>query len=205
MTINQKPSGTAKAGLATGIVGSSLGVLNMLGNGAGLLSGLTNGGCNGCGARTAACVNGCGNGCCSEDHLVTRYDAEKDARIAQLETQVALRDANTFTDQKTAEVVKYFEGRLREVETQLCKQAVENQKNADSFQIMSERMQCCCDKLEEKICCEAKERKCADNSIVNYVNSTFYAKQVGTVSTTTPNTSQILYNPLPTTGNNCCC
>lgn len=201
MTITKTSSGVAKAGLATGTVGATLGVLNMLGNGAGLLSGLTG---NNCGVRVGACgsCNGCG---CNEDHLVTRYDAEKDARIAELETQVALRDANTFTDQKTAEVVKYFEGRLREVESQLCKQAVENQKTADSFQIVSERMQCCCDKLEEKICCEAKERKCADNSIVNYVNSTFYAKQVGTVSTTTPNTSQILYNPLPTTGNACCC
>lgn len=197
MTIDRKPSGTAKAGLTTGIIGTSLGALNLMGNAGGILSGLAG---NNCGVRMGAC--GCG---CNEDHLVTRYDAEKDARIAQLETQVALRDANTFTDQKTAEVVKYFEGRLREIETQLGRQAVENQKTADSFQIVSERMQCCCDKLEEKICCESKERKCADNSIVNYVNSTFYPKQVGTVSTTTPNTAQILYNPLPTTGNNCCC
>lgn len=201
MTITKTSSGVAKAGLATGTVGATLGVLNMLGTGAGLLSGLTG---NNCGVRTGNCgsCNGCG---CNEDHLVTRYDAEKDARIAQLETQVALRDANTHTDEKNAEIVSYFNGRLREIETQLAKQAVENQKTADSFQIVSERMQCCCDKLEEKICCEAKERKCADNSIVNYVNSTFYAKQVGTVSTTTPNTSQILYNPLPTTGNACCC
>lgn len=201
MTITKTSSGVAKAGLATGTVGATLGVLNMLGNGAGLLSGLTG---NNCGARVGTCVscNGCG---CNEDRLVTRYDAEKDARIAQLETQVALRDANTHADEKNAEIVSYFNGRLREIETQLAKQAVENQKTADSFQIVSERMQCCCDKLEEKICCEAKERKCADNSIVNYVNSTFYAKQVGTVSTTTPNTSQILYNPLPTTGNACCC
>lgn len=195
MTIDRKPSGTAKAGLTTGIIGTSLGALNFMGNAGGILSGLAG---NNCGVRMGACG-------CNEDHLVTRYDAEKDARIAQLETQVALRDANTFTDQKTAEVVKYFEGRLREIETQLGRQAVENQKTADSFQIVSERMQCCCDKLEEKICCESKERKCADNSIVNYVNSTFYPKQVGTVSTTTPNTAQILYNPLPTTGNNCCC
>lgn len=195
MTIDRKPSGTAKAGLTTGIIGTSLGALNLMGNGVGLLGGLAG---NGCAARMGVCG-------CNEDHLVTRYDAEKDARIAQLETQVALRDANTFTDQKTAEVVKYFEGRIRELEAQLGRQAVENQKTADSFQIVSERMQCCCEKLEDKICCEAKERKCADNAIVNYVNSTFYAKQVGTVTTGAPNTAQILYNPLPSTGNNCCC
>ena len=117
---------------------------------------------------------------------------------------IALRDANTYADQKDIELYKDLNGRLRELEAQLCAQKVENQKTADSFQIVSERMQCCCDKLEARICCEEKERKCADNSIVNYVNSTFYAKQVGTVSTTTPNTAQILYNPLPSTGNNCC-
>lgn len=195
MTFDRKASGTAKAGLTTGIIGTSLGALNLMGNGAGLLSGLA----GGCGARTIA------PGCCSEDHLVDRYTMDLKFQIAEKDSQIALRDANTFTDQKFIELYKYFDGELRGIRDSLASQAVENQKTADSFQILGERMKCCCDALEEKICCESKERKCADNSIVNYVNSTFYAKQVGTVSTTTPNTAQILYNPLPTTGNNCCC
>lgn len=196
MVYEKKSSGVAKAGLATGTVGATLGVLNMLGGGANLLYNMAGG------------IRGynCAGPVCSEDHLVDRYTLAQEAKIAALETQVALRDANTHADEKNVEIVKYFEGRLREIEAQLCKQAVENQKTSDSFQILGERMKCCCDALEEKICCERKERKCADNSIVNYVNSTFYAKQVGTVSTTTPNTAQILYNPLPTTGGcNCDC
>lgn len=194
MTIDRKPSGTAKAGLTTGIIGTSLGALNLMGNAGGVIGGLVN---NGCGARMGACG-------CSEDHLVDRYTMDLKFQIAEKDSMIALRDANTYSDQKDIELYKDLNGRLRELEAQLCAQKVENQKTADSFQIVSERMQCCCDKLEARICCEEKERKCADNSIVNYVNSTFYAKQVGTVSTTTPNTAQILYNPLPSTGNNCC-
>ena len=43
MNIQNHSSGVAKAGLATGIVGSTLGALNMVGNGSGLLNGLTRG------------------------------------------------------------------------------------------------------------------------------------------------------------------
>lgn len=193
MLVERKSSGVAKAGLATGTVGAALGALNALGGGLGLLNGM---------------VGGCARNCqpvCNEDHLVDRYTMDLKFQIAEKDTQIALRDANTFTDQKNLEMYKYIDGRLRDIEKQLCAQEVKNQQTTDSFQILGERMKCCCDALEEKICCESKERKCADNSIVNYVNSTFYAKQVGTVSTTTPNTSQILYNPLPTTGGNCYC
>lgn len=87
MAIDRKPSGTAKAGLTTGIIGTSLGALNLMGNAGGLLGGLVN---NGCGAR-----------------------------------------------------------------------------------------------------------QCADNSIVNYVNATFYPKMVADVTTGSTTTAQTLYNPLP--------
>lgn len=205
----QTSSGVAKAALATAIPAAAVGLGNaMAGCNGGILGNLLGG-------------RG-GNMCCNEDHLVDRFTLAQSQEIESLKTQIALRDANTFTDQKTAEVVKYFEGRLRDVEKQLCVQEVQNQKTADSFQLVSERLQCCCegfdaklaaeaaarqcgdDKLDNKICCETKARKQADNSLVSYMNSTFYAKQVGTVSTTTPNTSQILYNPLPV-DNGCCC
>lgn len=210
VTEKKTSSGVAKAGLTTGITGASLGVLNALGGLAGI---------HGWGAPAAQQC--CPAPMCNEDHLVDRYTLDLVRENDSLKTQNALRDANIFTDQKTAEVVKYFEGRLREVEAQLCNQAVTNQKTADSFQLVSERLQCCCDsmdsklaaeaaarqcadeRLADKICCETKARKQADNSLVSYMNSTFYAKQVGTVSTTTPNTSQILYNPLPV--DDCCC
>lgn len=191
MKLEHAPSGTAKAGLATGIVGTSLGALNLMSNAGGLLSGLV-------GAQPCMGVRTGWNGCCNaEDEPVSRYDAAKDAKIAHLETQVALRDANTFTDQKSIELYKYIDGELRDIRAVLSNQAVHNQKTADSFQIMQERLQCCCDKMETRICAEENARKCADNTIVNYVNATFYPKQVADVTTGTATTPQTLYNPLP--------
>lgn len=199
MHVERKSSGVAKAGLATGITGTALGAMNLLGNGAGLLGNLM--GANA--MQTAACMApmgwagyGYGYGC-SENIPVSRYDAEKDARIAQLETEKALRDANTFTDQKFIELYKYIDGELRSLRDVQAAQAVKNQQTADSFQMVTERMQCCCDKLETKICAEENARKCADNTIVNYLNATFYPKQVADVTTGTTTTAQTLYNPLP--------
>lgn len=58
----------------------------------------------------------------SEDHLVDRFTLEQEAKIAELQTQVALRDANTFTDQKQLEMYKYVDGRLNAIEKQICMQ-----------------------------------------------------------------------------------
>ena len=71
--------------------------------------------------------------------------------------------------------------------------------------MVSERMQCCCNSLEEKICAEVNARKCADNTLVNYVNATFYPKQVADVTTGTATTAQTLYNPLPVNNSGCGC
>jgi hypothetical protein len=70
-------------------------------------------------------MGGCNCGC-SEDHYVNRYEAGQSARIAELETEVKLRDANTYTDKKTLEMYQYIDGRLRTVESQICNQAVIN-------------------------------------------------------------------------------
>lgn len=188
MHIEKASSGVAKAGLVTGIIGSSLGALNTLGGGLNLVGGMTR----------EVCDNPHGK-------LVTRFEMEQEAKIANLETQIALRDANTFTDQKQLETYKYVDGRLREIEKQLCVQEIQNQKTADSFQILNERLQCCCNSLEEKICNEKTERKCADNAIVNYTNATFYPKQVANVTTGTTTTAQVTYNPLPVQSCSCSC
>lgn len=190
-------SGVAKAGLATGITGASLGVLNALGGLAGL---------HGWGAvpATQQC---CAAPACSEDHLVDRYTLAQAQEIESLKSQIALRDANTFTDQKFIELYKYVDGELRDIRGTLGAQAVQNQKTSDSFQLVSERMQCCCNSLEEKIRAEKAARQCADNSIVNYVNATFYPKMVADVTTGTSTTAQTLYNPLPAQNCDCnpCC
>jgi hypothetical protein len=71
-------------------------------------------------------ILGGGGGC---THGYSRYDAEKDSRIAALETEVKLRDANTYTDQKLLEMYKYVDGKFGIVEAQLCEQRVYNATN----------------------------------------------------------------------------
>lgn len=206
MEFQRRSSGTAKAGLATGIVGTSLGtlgVLGALGNGAGNLLG-NMGRCN----QPVVFMDREGypaGGCCSEDHYVNRYELELQQKIAEKDSQIALRDANTYGDQKMLEMYKYMDGRFREFEQAFAAQAVNNQKTADDVLRVQANLDCCCNRLEDKICDERRERKCADNTIVTYANATFYAKLISgiTPSTDAP-TPQQVFNPLPQ-NNDCCC
>lgn len=169
MEFEKHSSGVAKAGLTTGVIGTSLGALNLLGNGGmGVLGGLL-------GGNPTMGAIGC-----------TRELMEKDLRIAELNTDVKLRDSTIYTDQKTLDLYRYIDGQLNGIQAQIAAQAVQNQATKDSFQLLNERL-----------CCEQKERRCADNSIVNYVNATFYPKLVSDVSVGTTTTAQMLYNPLP--------
>lgn len=99
--------GVANAGLATGIVGSALGAMN-----SGILPNLF-------GGRAYS----------SEDMPVNRYDAAKDARIAALETEVKLRDANTYTMGEVGKLRDYVEKRFDRVEHEICEQKVYNATN----------------------------------------------------------------------------
>lgn len=99
--------GVAGSGLGLGIAGTALGVLNGgLGN---LLSGTGNGNCG-----------------CNEDHWVNRYEAAQSARISELETEVKLRDANTYTLTEMGKLRDYVDHRFSGVEAQLCNQSVTN-------------------------------------------------------------------------------
>lgn len=203
---NNHSSGVAKAGLATGIVGTTLGVLN----GAGGLLGMGN--------LMSRAVSGCEcNGGCSENMFVNRYELntmvandralmEKDLQIAELKADVKFRDANIYTDQKSIEFYKYVDSQFKEINATLAAQAVQNQATKDSFQIVNERLGCVQKDLEGKICAEANARQCADNTIVNYANNTFYPKLVAEVTAGSTTTPQNTYNPLPVnTCNNCKC
>ena len=183
--------GVAGAGLGTGIAGLSLGVLNALGNG-GILGGLL-GGCSG---------NNWGAGVCHENRPMNRYEAGLQAEIAAKDSQIALRDANTYNDQKLLEVYKYFDGQIREVRDTLCAQAVTNQKTVDSFALAAADLAATKRELHDRIQLEAERRCCADNAIVNYANATFYPKMVADVTVGTTTTAQTLYNPIPDCG--CC-
>ena len=101
--------GVAGAGLGLGIAGTALGLGLLNGNGIGGIVG--NNGHN-CGAP-----------------VYTRYDAEKDARIAELETEVKLRDANTYTLGEVGKLRDYMENRLGAIEHELCDQRTYNAVN----------------------------------------------------------------------------
>lgn len=103
--------GVANAGLTTGIIGTALGAMST-----GIVPNLWNGGTRNC-------------NCNSESTLVNRYEAAQSARIAELETEVKLRDANTYTDQKILEVYRYFDGKLDGVNAAICQQSVYNATN----------------------------------------------------------------------------
>ena len=185
---NFASKGVAGTGLGLGIAGSALGLLN--GNG---LGGLFGGwGCN----------NGCGANVCSENMPVTRYELGQESKIADLQSQIALRDANTYNDQKTLALYQYIDGQLRDVRDTLCAQAVHNQKTEDSFVLARQDIAAVESRLNSKIALEAERRCCADNAIVNYANATFYPKSVADVTVGTTTTAQTLYNPIPDCG--CC-
>ena len=98
--------GVAGTGLGLGIAGTALGLMNGgLGN---VLSGL-----------------GCNN-TCSENMAVSRYELGQESKISKLESEIALRDANIYNDQKSLELYKYFDGEIKRIDRTLCEQAVYN-------------------------------------------------------------------------------
>ena len=101
--------GVAGSGLGLGIAGTALGVLN-----------------GGLGNILGTNYNNCG---CSENMMVNRYELSQEQKIAKLETEVALRDANIYSDQKLSEVYKDLSARINGLEAGLNAQAVYNATN----------------------------------------------------------------------------
>lgn len=214
--------GVAGTGLGLGIAGTALGLLNGLGgNGAagngvgGILGGLlgTNQPQMGL-ADYAVLANALGGGyghcntcqpACNEDHFVNRYESGKDARIAELETEIKLRDANVYTLGQMNDMRNYVDGQFREIRESLCGQAVINQKTADSFERVHDDLMCVKGNLEQQIAAERAARCCGDNAIVTYANATFYPKMVADVTVGTETTAQTLYNPVTNCGCGCGC
>ena len=105
--------GVAGAGLGLGIAGTALGLLNN-GNLGGIFSGNN----------------------CESQHYVNRYEAGQAARIAELETEVKLRDANTYTDSKILDLYRYVDGKFNIVEAQISQQNVYNATNTAALNCM---------------------------------------------------------------------
>ena len=184
--------GVAGTGLGLGIAGTALGLLN--GGLGGVLNGIVPG-----------AVGAAAGHCCSEDHVINRYEAAQAARIAELETEVKLRDANTFTMGEMNAMRNYVDGQFREIRDSLCGQAVINQKTADSFERVHDDIMCVKGNLEGQIAAERAARCCGDNAIVTYANATFYPKMVADVTVGTTTTAQTLYNPVTNCGGGCGC
>lgn len=174
---NYASRGTAGTALGFGIGGAALGILNTLG--AGLFA---------------------GRQCDSDNMPVSRYDLAQQQKIAELQSGIALRDANAYGDQKLLEVYKYIDGELKDIRTVQSAQAVHNQRTEDSFALVREDVASVKAELSREIAVEAERRCCGDNAIVTYANATFYPKMVADVTTGTGTTAQSLYNPLPKCG-----
>lgn len=120
--------GVAGSGLGLGIAGTALGLLN--GNGNGLLGGLFGNNYNACG--------------CSENQVVNRYELQQESKIAELQSQIALRDANTYNDQKLLEVYKYFDGELKDIRKTMCdtnaKQGIINAKFESAIDVIGSQV-----------------------------------------------------------------
>jgi hypothetical protein len=96
-------AGRGTTALATvGTVLGSIGTAGALGNG-NLLGGLF----------------GNGNGNCREP-MVSRFELEQEQRIAELKSQVALRDANTYSDQKLLTLWEKIDGELKDIRQTSC-------------------------------------------------------------------------------------
>lgn len=176
--------GVAGAGLGLGIAGTALGVLNGgLGN---ILGGW-----------------GWNGGACGHSGVpVSRYELGQESTIARLQSEVALRDANIYNDQKLLEVYKYVDGELKDIRAVQAAQAVTNAKIEGTFAVLGEQIHA---QRNEFMCAlnrERDERCCGDNAIVTYTNATFYPKLVADVTVGTTTTAQPTYNPLPNCG--CC-
>ena len=122
--------GVANTGLGFGIAGTTLGLLG----GGNVLNGLLGGNRRDTVADMAAAMMMAGaaartTSTCSEDHTINRYEATQSARIAELESEIKLRDANTYTDSKMLDMYKDINSRLRGIEEQIAQQAVYNASN----------------------------------------------------------------------------
>lgn len=195
--------GVAGTGLGLGAAGLGLGVINSLG---GLMGGRSMlGGCMDAAAGAAipaaaamvASNGGIGNGCqkyASQHQLQDIKEMmHKDERIAELETDVKLRDANAYTDKKLVEVYTALDSKYggavaainEELKQAAIKQAVQEQATKDGFVM-----------VRQDLDRERSERKCSDNTIVNYCNSTFYPKRIAQVTVGSTTSDQPIYNPL---------
>lgn len=135
MELNYASKAVGNTGLGLGIAGTTLGVLNAMQNGGGILSGLTGGRTAdavagmAAGAAGAGLVNG-GIGRCSENMPVTRYDLDMMKQLLEKDNEISLLKSEQNTEVKIADVYERIMTRVnadqREQANWNTQQAVNN-------------------------------------------------------------------------------
>lgn len=114
-----------KGTTALGIIGTTLGSLGIANNGIGGILG-----------TAPASYGGC-----SENMPVNRFELQQEQKIAELKSQIALRDANTYSDQKLLELYKYFDGEIKQIRADSCErwatQGIVNEKIATGMSTLN--------------------------------------------------------------------
>lgn len=103
-------------------------------------TGILNGGLGGIFGGCGSGYGWGGNGCCSEQIPVNRYEAAQSARIAELETEVKLRDANTYTLGEMGKLRDYVDGRFAVVDAAICDQKVMNATVTSTMNCMANQI-----------------------------------------------------------------
>lgn len=130
-------NGKANTGVALGAVGTGLGAINTIGGLANLLGGWGCGQRNGWGAPiNGGCAMGTPIVASCDNAMNTRYEMGLESEIARLRSDIALRDANIYNDQKLLEVYKYFDGKIEGINSKLCEQAVFNAAQTSAMNCM---------------------------------------------------------------------
>lgn len=119
MEIEKSYASKGVAGTALGLGAGALGVQLLNGGLGGLFGGMQG---------------------CSEDHYINRYEAGQNAKIAALETEVKLRDANTFTMGEMGKLRDYVDGKFDAVNAQLCQQAVINSQTISNLSCLTNQV-----------------------------------------------------------------
>lgn len=163
MEMNYASKGVAGAGLGTGIAGLALGVLN------------------------SGWLNGFGGNAAGLAIPAAEYMAAADkARIAELE-------AEKYADKNGIEVYRQIKaemndlrdritGRIDYLAAEMSEQKVTNQKTADGILMARQEFKADLDMEKQK-------RRCADDKIVQYVNTHFEPRAVPNVVTNTTGTN----------------
>lgn len=132
-----------------GLAGSALGIAI-----GGLATGLLNGGLGNILGTVAPKQSNCNNDMaiasligslggwntyrnCHENMPVNRYEAAQSARIAELETEVKLRDANSYTNGLLNNFRNYVDAKFASVEKEICDQKTYNAVNTATLNCIS--------------------------------------------------------------------